>query len=74
LVITKTPKKKLLTIFATPLSHTRKQVITAPSPGSSKDSPVNLTGDYEQTPFLLIMTNYAPNVENKDMNLNGLTI
>jgi hypothetical protein len=51
LVITKTPKKKLLTIFTTPLSHTGKQTTTVPSPGSSKDSPINLTEDYKQNLF-----------------------
>jgi hypothetical protein len=51
LVITKLPKKKPLTIFATPLSHAGKQVVTAPSPGSSKDSPINLMEDYKQNPF-----------------------
>jgi predicted RNA-binding Zn-ribbon protein involved in translation (DUF1610 family) len=50
-VITKVPKKKPLTIFATPLSHAGKQVVATLSPGSSKDSPIDLTEDYEQNPF-----------------------
>jgi hypothetical protein len=50
-VITKAPKKKPLTIFATPLSHAGKQVIATPSPGSSKESPIDLTEDNEQNPF-----------------------
>jgi hypothetical protein len=51
LVITKAPKKKLLTIFATPLSHAGKQVVATLSPGSSKDSPIDLMEDNEQNPF-----------------------
>jgi hypothetical protein len=51
LVITKAPKKKPLTIFATLLSHAGKQVVATPSPGSSKESPIDLTEDHEQNPF-----------------------
>jgi hypothetical protein len=51
LVITKAPKKKPLTIFTTPLFHAGKQVVATPSPGSSKDSPIDLIEDYEQSPF-----------------------
>jgi hypothetical protein len=50
-VITKSPKKKLLTIFATPLSHAGKQVVMSLSPRSSKDSPIDLTEDYKQNLF-----------------------
>jgi hypothetical protein len=50
-VITKVPKKKPLTIFATPLLHDRKQIIAVPSPDSSKDSPIDLTEDYKQNLF-----------------------
>jgi hypothetical protein len=50
-IITKAPKKKPLTIFATPLSHAGKQVVMTPSPRSSKDSPIDLMEDYEQNLF-----------------------
>jgi hypothetical protein len=71
LVITKAPKKKPLTIFATPLSHAGKQVVATPSPGSSKDSPIDLTEDNEQNHSPPTTTNYALSAENEDTNLNG---
>jgi hypothetical protein len=74
LVITKSPKKKPLTIFATPSSHAGEQIITAPSPGSSKDSPINLTEDYKQNLFSSDYNKLCITCGNKDMNMNGVTI